>query len=402
MKSDVNHKKWVEGIPILSDINAMIQEYDRWKSPAKAFKWALHKTGVTCFGICAGHFAGLISIEAGIFGSMIGGIIGGLFVDAKISEVSLAPYGYCRSFEKLRSENMEKYDLTQLLLLAVKDGITGVKTLIAYNMFNLASQAICNKKLLFETNRNGLKDEMGKGNGKEIKCYSDACERFDVTTGKGYSYILKVLKLIIVGSGEVKKIPVDDISQLERGDHVVYERLMYGKFRLYDHHAIVEKLFPEKSKYRVYEQSSSSEPNKYGLRGKAWIKEIEKPFETKSLFKKDHEDSEISKENRRKTAHYICHHARPVEFEKTYNVLFNNCEHFVTVCSLRLHESQQVQEVIAGIIQCCIITILYFIGGKLTAMESSIDTDIDTTASDVHMYYKRFRDLRTRTGCFWD
>lgn len=136
---------------------------------------------------------------------------------------------------------------------------------------------------------------------------------------------------------------------------------------LYDHHAIVGEVFPEKFKYRVYEQTPVDMNDR-----KFWIKEKEKPFETKSFYIKDHSNTGISKEKRREISHYICHHATPAAFNKSYDFFFNNCEHFASFCSTGILESEQVQDFVAGIVHLCIIGGLNLLGYTLMISQYAI------------------------------
>lgn len=172
--------------------------------------------------------------------------------------------------------------------------------------------------------------------------------------------------------------------QLEPGDHIVYERMRFWKFHLYDHHAIIEELNPEKlnpgkGNYRVYEQSSLF--NEHKSRGKASIKEIKKPFESTSFFRIDHEETSISKNEIRKTAHYICHHAPPVYFAKGYNVIRNNCEHYAIFCVTGVSESQQAQKFVAGTIELSIILTLHLMESTFNVVYSAITMCIAYTES---------------------
>lgn len=137
---------------------------------------------------------------------------------------------------------------------------------------------------------------------------------------------------------------MDNIFQLKPGDHIVYERRISEKSHLYDHHAIVGDVRPEKGKYTVYEQSATSNKNELKLTGKASIKEIEKQFDNNSLYKIDHGKTAMSNYEVKKMAHFICHHDSHHDFMKTYNLLFNNCEHFANFCATGQRESYQIQQ----------------------------------------------------------
>lgn len=132
---------------------------------------------------------------------------------------------------------------------------------------------------------------------------------------------------------------MDNISQLEPGDHLVYRGTVYN------HHAIVGEVYPEKGKYTAYEQSSVSNAKENIFRGKAMIKETEKSFDADSMYKIDYIGTGITKADARNNAHFICHHATYSIFQiKPYNFLLNNCEHFTNFCALGLCVSFQSQE----------------------------------------------------------
>lgn len=137
---------------------------------------------------------------------------------------------------------------------------------------------------------------------------------------------------------------MNSISQIQSGDHIVYERVIIGGTHLYDHHAIVGEVFPEKGKYTAYEQSTPPNKDELKATGKASIREIEKRFDTKSLYKINHRRTGISNDEVKKMAHYICHHATQIDFIKKYNLIFNNCEHFANFCATGQRESFQIQQ----------------------------------------------------------
>lgn len=150
-------------------------------------------------------------------------------------------------------------------------------------------------------------------------------------------------KLMLNEQKESKDILVENIFQLESGDHVVFMRGS-GKSKIYHHHAIVGEVYPEKGMYTVYEQS----PNINGSQtSKASIKENLKCFYPTSLYTLHHENTAISKVDSKERAHYICHHARRGRFVHTqYNLITNNCEHFAYFCATGDPKSYQILNIL--------------------------------------------------------
>ncbi|XP_052076057.1 uncharacterized protein LOC127714125 [Mytilus californianus] len=340
MSTTTNLMIFVDGVPIVGHVRSMIYYYrGQRKQAVKAFMRATHNTGVTCFGVLGRALTDPPeSITDIVAGPVAGGIIGGICVDALISAFNLMCYGYVSYAKKLMNRNFKENDLLDLGKLTFKDGMIGLSAFLVYMIATHVEKQN-------EINGHILTDET-KGHGTEIKCYSNVCETQVITKESGYSRDLGnvVLPLLFEKTQEVKKIKVDNILQLKPGDHIVYERRISEKSHLYDHHAIVGEVLPEEGKYTVYEQSAPSNKNELKLTGKASIKEIEKRFDNKSLYKIDHGKTALSNYEVQKMAHFICHHGSHLDFMKTYNLLFNNCEHFANFCATGQRESYQIQQ----------------------------------------------------------
>lgn len=149
--------KWVDGIPVIGHLKALIHYFrDESNSSSRVFKSATHNTAVTCFGVFGGHLAGFP-------GGVAGSIIGGLFIDAALSKMTANWYGYFDYFRKLQNQEMETYELFDLLHLAVKDTVTGLLTYYTINEYMVWMQSMDDIENYNETDISSLMEENVNG-----------------------------------------------------------------------------------------------------------------------------------------------------------------------------------------------------------------------------------------------
>ncbi|CAC5384706.1 unnamed protein product [Mytilus coruscus] len=215
---------------------------------------------------------------------------------------------------------MNDDDRLGLRNLTFKDGIIALS---AFSAYSIAIKFLSHINKQKETDFDILLDKAETDHdehGTDIKCNLDACEKLEVISKDGdLRDFRNVLALFFPNWKGADKIQVNSISQIKPGDHIVYERVITGETNLYDHHAIVGEVFPEKGIYTAYEQSTPPNKDELKATGKASIREIEKRFDTKSLYKINHGRTGISNDEVKKMAHFICHHATQIDFIKKYN-----------------------------------------------------------------------------------
>lgn len=130
------------------------------------------------------------------------------------------------------------------------------------------------------------------------------------------------------------KTRVNSSDELEIGDQVVFNRLIY------DHHGII--IDKNGQTFKVIEAKKADDSNEGG---KAQLACSEIIFD----FKKDDVSlfSYAKRHSKQKTAHWaVCLYEECREHPDAYqyNLFTNNCEHFATFCATGIMHSQQVAD----------------------------------------------------------
>ena len=138
------------------------------------------------------------------------------------------------------------------------------------------------------------------------------------------------------------KVPIERVnsfSQLQKGDHIAFERLKGS----YWHHAIVEDVETENDAIKVIEYSNSakeflqdnSSPPKNP--GKAKVRRYKYSGSQDGLYLIKHKNIE--------PADTVVCRAKSRLGEKKYHLLRNNCEHFALWCKTGISSSEQVENI---------------------------------------------------------
>ncbi|XP_061167570.1 uncharacterized protein LOC133176470 [Saccostrea echinata] len=136
-----------------------------------------------------------------------------------------------------------------------------------------------------------------------------------------------------------KTMPVDNISQLRKGDHIKFHRL------LYTHHGIVTRVWEDKNQFEVIGMGiAMNQTPVLGL--KRSIQKITNWRKIVPVIYKYVYQERLDPENTIEMIEYLLENREQIQ----YDLFENNCEHIARLCATGKHESQQVKRFGVGVL----------------------------------------------------
>lgn len=112
------------------------------------------------FGVLTGCLAAYsISIDAGLIGSVFGGLIGGIFTDAAISAYHQTRFGYFDYFGR----EMNKGNMVAIVLLVRSDILSGVSSFKQIDILHSVRRQYFHQENIFVLHRTSLQEATERG-----------------------------------------------------------------------------------------------------------------------------------------------------------------------------------------------------------------------------------------------